>query len=157
MKNLLRIWTLTVLIFILAVASASAGVLEYRAAMKRWYPQNILSPQPFWGVTFDGSNIWAEWYQGPIYKISATDGTILGTYDVGSGQFMTFDGTNIWLCAGGNLVKIRANDGIVLGTYSVGGGAPNSILFDGTNIWVTTNTGHLVKEIPMTEPSWVLT
>jgi outer membrane protein assembly factor BamB len=73
-------------------------------------------------LAFDGANIWVGQYYGGIVKLRASDGAILGTFDVGSALAMAFDGANIWaVSAFGNIVtKLRASDGTILGTYTVG-------------------------------------
>jgi len=95
-----------------------------------WYPvgQNPL------GMCFDGSNIWtANFGDGTVSKVRASDGKLLGTFKAGSGPFgVTFDGTNTWVSSDGDgtIIKLRASDGKNLGTFNVGP-APGWMAFDG--------------------------
>ena len=77
----------------------------------------------------------------------ALDGSVLGTYSVGSGpKPLVFDGANIWVGnTGSNTVtKLRASDGSLLDTFDVGG-SPTSLVFDGANIWVGTSASSLER------------
>ena len=55
------------------------------------------------GLVFDGANIWvANDGSNSVTKLRASDGQVLGTFDVGSGaEGMVFDGTSIWVSHGG--------------------------------------------------------
>jgi DNA-binding beta-propeller fold protein YncE len=48
---------------------------------------------------FDGANIWVTNSSGStVSKVRASDGTVLGTFNVGSHpQGLAFDGVNIWV------------------------------------------------------------
>src|SRR5579862_2181932 len=80
-----------------------------------WYPvgQNPL------GMCFDGSNIWtANFGDGTVSKLRASDGKKMGTFKLGGGPTgVTFDGANIWESdsGGGTVTKLRASDGKRLG------------------------------------------
>ena len=78
------------------------------------------------GVAFDGTNIWVANSDGnTITKLRTSDGTLVGTYNVGTRPIrLAFDGANIWVANFGsnNVTKLRASDGTVLGTYNVGAG-----------------------------------
>ncbi len=93
------------------------------------------------GMCFDGSNIWtANYGDGSVTKLRASDGKKLGTFQLGGVPTgVTFDGANIWGSdSGGDTVtKLRASDGKKLGTFKVGP-APAFMAFDGANIWVPT-------------------
>ena len=94
------------------------------------------------GAAFDGENLWVtNPLGGTVTKLRPSDGTILGTFNVGSGPVdAAFDGTNIWVAISSNSVtKLRASDGVVLGTYVLFDTA-NRVAFDGTNIWVTNSS-----------------
>src|SRR5436190_5291202 len=47
----------------------------------------------------DGANIWVtNDFVNTVTKLRASDGVILGTFDVGvNPRYITFDGTNIWI------------------------------------------------------------
>ena len=51
-----------------------------------------------YGMAFDGENIWVTSAgSGSIDKLRASDGTLLGHFNVGSTVYATFDGTYIWI------------------------------------------------------------
>jgi DNA-binding beta-propeller fold protein YncE len=54
------------------------------------------------GVAFDGANIWVtNGNSATVSKLRASDGTLLGTFTVGSTpQGVAFDGANIWVANG---------------------------------------------------------
>jgi DNA-binding beta-propeller fold protein YncE len=51
------------------------------------------------GIAFDGTNVWVANQSGnTVTELSATDGSLLGTFKVGSvPQGVAFDGVNIWV------------------------------------------------------------
>jgi len=118
-----------------------------KVALLKWYPANLttslaVGQQPY-GVAFDGGNIWSANYgEGTVTKLRASDGKPLGTFKVGhTPWWMTFDGSNIWVPDGvSQVVKLRACDGSVAGTFTVGNG-PIATAFDGANVWVTNYGG----------------
>ncbi|HKE58386.1 MAG TPA: DNRLRE domain-containing protein, partial [Pyrinomonadaceae bacterium] len=124
-------------------------------ALGRW---DLLRPLPISfemtdtgiGVAFDGQNIWiAHNHNDTVTKMRASDGTLLGTFAVGSApQGVAFDGANIWVANlnSNDVTKLRASDGALLGTYPVGVSC-NSILFDGQNIWVSSTAGNRVTKL----------
>jgi hypothetical protein len=125
-----------------------------QVALLKWYVNQTTSfpvgTQPF-GVAFDGANIWvANDLSNSVTKISANDGTPLGTFSVGPGAFparIAFDGADIWVTnTGGNYVsKLRASDGAPLGNFK-DGAFPYGIVFDGSNMWVTNvNSNNVTK------------
>ena len=74
-----------------------------------------------------------------VTKLRASDGTVLGTFAVGTQPMgVAFDGANIWVTndVSNTVTKLRASDGTVLGTFGVGN-HPLGVAFDGANIWVT--------------------
>ena len=99
-------------------------------------------------MAFDGTNIWATNSNGnPVTKLKASDGSFVGTYNVGINPIgVAFDGANIWVANGGinnQLTKLRASDGSLVGTYTVGL-APQGVAFDGANVWVANLGGNNV-------------
>lgn len=108
------------------------------------------------GATFDGANVWLTnggslSNRGPntVTKLRATDGTILGTFAVGTLPVAAaFDGTSVWVAnyVSNNVTKLRAEDGEVVGTVAVGT-SPSAMAFDGENIWVTNTSSDSVTEI----------
>jgi len=99
------------------------------------------------GLAFDGTNMWVSLFGDNSVTKLALDGSVLGTYSVGSHPGpLVFDGVNIWVGnAGSNSVtKLRASDGSVLGTFGVSA-SPISLVFDGANIWVGCSDSTLRK------------
>jgi DNA-binding beta-propeller fold protein YncE len=94
--------------------------------------------QPY-GIAFDGQNLWtANFAEGTVSKLRATDGKVLNTVAVGRAPVgIVFDGNNIWVTNGGDgtVSKVRTRDGKVLGTFSVGR-QPWWPALDGENVWV---------------------
>jgi len=114
-----------------------------------WYP---VGQGPL-GMAFDGANIWtANYGEGSVTKLRASDGKKLGTFELGGVPTgVTFDGANIWESdSGGDTVtELRASDGKKLRTFNLGP-APAFMAFDGANIWVTTTptTGRYRTQNP---------
>src|SRR2546422_11304122 len=84
-------------------------------------------------VTPSAKNSLSEWRM--TTKLRASDGTVLGTFAVGTDPIgVAFDGANIWVANEGstNVTKLRASDGMVLGTFAVGT-APVGVAFDSVN------------------------
>ena len=52
-----------------------------------------------YGIAFDGVNIWvANTGSNNVIKIRASDGTVLGAYNVGlNPRGVFFDGANVWV------------------------------------------------------------
>src|SRR5579863_2161879 len=104
--------------------------------------------QPY-GVCFDGANIWtANYGDTTVTKVRASDGHVLGTFNVGPGPFgVVFDGANIWASLVTNAVaKLRASDGKLLGTFLVGN-TPEWMTFDGQNVWVANGGDNTVTKL----------
>lgn len=141
---------------------------------------SIVSPD---GLCFDGNNLWLSDHNSPatIYKIDATNGTIIDLFDV-SGivsypEGLAWDGSNIW-CIGnwrlfkfdtlgsllseipdvianggdiayaygyiwrgdpsfGSLQTVNPSDGSVEGTYDSPVLLPSGLAFDGTDLWIS--------------------
>jgi hypothetical protein len=84
-----------------------------------------------------------------VAKLLASDGSIVGTYSVGSApQFICFDGTNIWTSNSGDgtVTELLASTGAPIGTFSVGS-TPEGITSDGTNIWVSNYDDNTVTAL----------
>ena len=104
-------------------------------------------------IAFDGANAWVAG-QGHVYKLSASDGSIVRTIDLGvhtSNYAMAFDGANIWVSSGdsgqnGRVFKIRTSDGANLGSAQVGQ-FPIGVAFDGANIWVGACDSHSLTKV----------
>src|SRR5262249_28277802 len=94
---------------------------------------DFLLPSGAAHLAFDGNNIWAGG-GGTLAKLRVNDGSILGTFAVGSQGGLVFDGANIWAADNGNntVTKLRASDGTILGTFPAGN-FPHGLAFDGTD------------------------
>ena len=84
-------------------------------------------------ILFDGANIWVANQLGDsLMKLSASDGSNLGTFPTGSKPVaLAYDGENIWVAnkLSNNVMKLRASDGSLIETIKVGRG-PEALLFD---------------------------
>ena len=82
-------------------------------------------------ILFDGANIWVANQQGDsVMKLSASDGSNLGTFPTGSRPIaLAYDGENIWVAnkLSNNVMKLRASDGSLIETIKVGRG-PEALL-----------------------------
>jgi glutamine cyclotransferase len=114
-----------------------------KVAILHWYQANRtasfkVGKQPY-GVAFDGENIWSANYEdGTVSEVRASDGANLGTFQVGGNPIgIAFDGANMWVTDNGSntVTKLRASDGKSLGTFQVGN-EPWWLAFDGENLWV---------------------
>jgi hypothetical protein len=122
-----------------------------KVALLKWYAANetgITFPVGMGptGVAFDGANIWtANYNDGTVTKLRASDGTVLGTFKGFSAPGgVTFDGANIWVSNSitNNVSKVRASDGTILGTFPVPGVVPWWMTFDGANVWVPSENAN---------------
>ena len=98
-------------------------------------------------ILFDGTDIWvANQFSDNVMKLSASDGTILGTFPTGNKPAaLAYDGENIWVAnsQSASVTKLRASDGTVLETIGVGI-SPHHVVFDGASIWVTNSTSSTI-------------
>jgi DNA-binding beta-propeller fold protein YncE len=120
-------------------------------------------------LVFDGTNMWvangtgvnigAETSRGisSVWKIRASDFTVLGTYTVGHvARDMVYDGTSIWVCnMNDNTVsRLRAADVALLGTFQTGT-APRAITYDGVKIWVANAGANTLTVIAPQTPQGI--
>ncbi|HXQ36775.1 MAG TPA: hypothetical protein VN843_22370, partial [Anaerolineales bacterium] len=71
-------------------------------------------------------------------KLSASDGSNLGTFPTGSRPVaLAYDGESIWVANrfSNNVMRLQASDGSLVETIKVGKG-PEALLFDSGSIWV---------------------
>ena len=110
------------------------------------------------GMCSDGTNIWiANRGSNNVTKMRMSDGSVIGTYPVGSGpRRLYYDGTNIWVTNSdsSSVTKLRASDGSLMGTYAIGSQS-GPICYDGTNIWVASNASNSVTKIKASDGSIV--
>jgi len=129
-------------------AGSGASIQQRRAALLQWYPQSFpVGASPAAGIAFDGNNIWvANSGSNNVTVLSASNGSLVGTYTVGVGpRAIAFDGSNMW-AAGGAYVTELSSSGATVGTYTVGP-SPFAIAFDGSNMWVANNGSNNVTEL----------
>jgi DNA-binding beta-propeller fold protein YncE len=107
-------------------------------------------------ILFDGTNIWvANQLSDNLMKLSASDGSNLGTFPTGTRPVaLAFDGANIWVANkfSNNVMKVRASDGVLLETIKVGR-APEALLFDGSSVWVANGGDNTVTKLRQNGPS----
>ncbi len=139
------------------VLDQGARLNPNKIALLHWYLGNTVTrfkvgSQPY-GLCFDGANIWSANYgDGTVSKIRASDGANLGTFQtsLGAPYGVTFDGANIWVSDGSDygtsVAKLRASDGKNLGTFKVGQ-SPGWMAFDGQHIWVPNGFNGTVTEL----------
>jgi hypothetical protein len=102
-----------------------------------------------YAICFDGANIWVtNRYISTVTKLKVSDGTILGSYNVGKEPMgICFDGANIWVTNSGSnsVTKLRASDGATLGTYDTD--TPWGICSDGNSIWIANRYSNTVSKL----------
>ncbi len=100
-----------------------------------------------------------------LYKIRISDTSIVQQWDLtqvapgGSPQGLTFDGTNLWLCAGGTddkLIKLNTSGATLDEIESItappeASGIAREVTFDGTSLWTANSTtDQIYKQDPAT-------
>src|SRR5712692_4093497 len=144
-------------------AGPAGGVAlkQLKAALLQWYRQDFAVGTAPRAIAFDGANIWvANSGSDNVTELRASDGTVLGTFNVSGPVGIAFDGANIWVVNGdisNSVTKLRASDGACAGvvnpgdrsacTFTVGGTGPNAIAFDGANMWVANFNSDNVTEL----------
>jgi len=99
------------------------------------------------GITFDGANIWtANSGDGTVTKLRASDGSLLGTFSVGSilPYGLAFDGANICVTGSPCIDELRASDGAQIGLFRLPN-AGTGVAFDGANIGANFYTNVVAK------------
>jgi hypothetical protein len=84
-----------------------------------------------------------------VVKVRTSDGSILGTFAVGTNPIaVAYDSGNVWVANinSNNVTQLNGNTGAVLGTFSVGT-KPAGLAFDGTNIGVANNGSNNVTQL----------
>jgi YVTN family beta-propeller protein len=89
--------------------------------------------------------VWVtNFYETTVTKLRASDGHVLGTFEVGHGPSgIAFDGQHLWIANNGsnNVVAVRPSDGAVMATVPVGKnpfGVEISTVLGITRVWVTS-------------------
>src|SRR5258708_407969 len=103
-----------------------------QAATLHWYAANQTTQSTLGGRP-GGADVDRVWVGGHnIVKLRASDGTNLGSFDIGNtdqnpSQGMAFDGVNIWAANSGTngatataVSKVGGSDGAILGVVTVG-------------------------------------
>src|SRR5580700_3898313 len=80
-----------------AIEAPGARFNPLKIALLHWYQLNRTTQCPVGsqpdGVCFDGANIWtANFGDGTVTKLRASDGQVLGTFSAGGAFGVTFDG-----------------------------------------------------------------
>jgi YVTN family beta-propeller protein len=84
-----------------------------------------------------------KWF--PAYQSSSTF-SVEGAVPTG----VAFDGTNIWLSAGGTITELAVSSGATVGvTALLGGSQPYGVAFDGANIWVACFAANVLLKVPV--------
>ena len=98
-------------------------------------------------LAFDGANIWAAGAFGKVFKVRATNGEVLGSFNIGGDpQGIAFDGANIWITSSRSVRKLRASNGEFLGDFTPGVGV-GGVAFDGANIFVACFGSNWVSKL----------
>ena len=109
------------------------------------------------GIAFDGANIWvANFGDGTVTKLRASDGTTLGTFKWAAPPMVSpLTGPIFgWRVVADGVTKLRASDGLILGTFKVGG-IPSGVAFDGANVWVASGGRDMLPSCGLrTAPTW---
>lgn len=114
---------------------------------------DLASPE---NLVFDGKNVWvsnSSVNRGMLTKVRADDGSILGTYAVGSGPYgMVFDGASIWVAnyKSNDLSKVNVSSGVVTNDIRLQNCyLPSALGFDGSHIWVNCGRDKSVQELDL--------
>jgi len=141
--------------------NTGVGYNPMQIALLKWYTSGHVFTVGGWdptAVCFDGANIWvANEYDGTVTKLTASSGSLVGTYSVGDyPSAVCFDGANIWVAnySDDTMTKLTASSGSLVGTYSVGDG-PRAVCFDGANIWVANRDDDTVTKLRASDGSLV--
>ena len=89
----------------------------------------------------------ANFFDGTVTKLQASDGTPLGTFDVGDGATgVKFDGIDVLVTANGEntVTKLRVQDGAILEKIDVGEG-PFHLALAGVNFWTADFSNNTVS------------
>jgi len=89
----------------------------------------------------------ANFFDGTVTKLQASDGTPLGTFDVGDGAAgVKFDGTAVLVTANGEstVTKLRVQDGAILEKIDVGDG-PFHLALAGVDFWTADFSANTVS------------
>ena len=163
----------------LVLTGETATIIGANDLQQEGYRTSVALQSPY-GITSDGTNLYvSEMYNHLIHKIVIASGEVttlagvageMGSHDSidGIAQFnmplgITTDGTNLYVCEGGNhtirqvviatgvvstLAGSAGNEGSVDGIGTAAQfGNPNSVATDGTNLYVTDLYNHTVRQI----------
>ncbi len=92
-------------------------------------------------LAWDGQSLWvADWRDGVLYRVSAEDGTTLGTVDApgyrpeglawGMGYLFVSDASS------NRIYKLDVDTGEVQASYETPGSSPKGLAFDGSSLWL---------------------
>ena len=103
----------------------------------------------YFGLAFDGTDLWAADATGSVFRIDPSNNAILGEFDAHdfvSG--LAWDGHAMWvtLDSAGTAVKVDPTSMTVVATVAVGAG-PGAATFDGSNVWIANSGANTVTRI----------
>ena len=114
-------------------------------------------------IDSDGTNVWVvdtqEGDVGALTQLSALDGSVGGTNDIGSGpDSISSDGTHVWVSNlyDNTVSEFDCSDGSLVQTIPVGNG-PDGVSSDGTHVWVANLGDNTVTELNASDGSLVRT
>jgi hypothetical protein len=61
-----------------------------------WWPGRVPLASPTFGVAFDGANVWVTNAES-VTKLRASDGALLGTFNIDAAGGVAFDRANVWV------------------------------------------------------------
>jgi sugar lactone lactonase YvrE len=132
-------------------------------AVLRWYdaidaasPYVVSVPCDPMDIAFDGDHLWVhETCTGDLYKIRASDGTVVFTTSVGTHNThgLAYDGFYIWApTPAGYLIRVRTSDGATMNIPLPVAFTPSSVAFDGRYVWVAGSSPNHVVRIRAGDP-----
>jgi streptogramin lyase len=112
--------------------------------------------QSLYNMTVNGNVISTPYVwvpsNGSITKLNTADGSLVGTYNIGSNQWgiAVDDSGNVWVGNGGNGNTVTEINGVtnqIIGSYSVGS-APYGVAVDASdNVWITNYVDRTVTKL----------
>src|SRR5262249_7942131 len=99
---------------------------------------------------FDGEHIWVtNGGDDTLTQLSASDGTVLGTFTVGDGPsgMIGFDGRDIWvpMTIDSTVWRLNADDGTMRARPLIVPRQPAGIVYDGQSMWISCGRDLVTK------------
>jgi glutamine cyclotransferase len=112
------------------------------------------------GIAWDGNALFVAdgVAYGVIWRLDATDGTVLGSYDIGILKLrgLAMGGGFLWVASWDteSIYKLRPSDGRILDSFEAPfPGKPDGIAWDGLNLWVGEETESDAGSIHRIDPA----